>query len=796
MLKSLYLRSFSPMTRKLLRDLWLMRGQGFALAAVIGCGVAVFILMNGTYGSLVQARENYYANFKMADGWAPVRRAPNALIDHIKTIDGIRRAEGRISSGAILNVEGIIEPVTAKLVSLPKYGKPLVNDIFLRWGRYPDKENPDEVVVSEDFLDAHKLVKGDKISANIYGVKRELVVVGAGLSPEFVYSIPPGELVPNASRYAIMWMGREALDHAFNMDGAFNEAVFTIGRSVDIDMVLKAVDDVLEPYAGFGAYSRDDHMAHQFLESELDGLSTLGTILPTIFMLVAAFLLNIVLNRIVEQEREQVGLLKAFGYSGLSIAWHYSKFAGTLVCLGILGGFYFGGYMGEGMAAIYQDYYKFPVLEFDAPMHFYGLATLIAICSGALGVYTAVRGVLSLPPAVAMAPAVPTDYSKVRFRAGRLWDKLDQTSRMILRHIARWPLRAMLTCLGIALAMGMMVGAQTNNSAVDRMIDLQFDVVGRMDVTLYFTEAQNRTMRFDLMNLPGVLQVEEFRSVPVEIGAGHIKKLQGITGVVPEPRLSRLIDTNDKNISVPLSGLILSDELAKSLDVQAGGTVHLEMKSGSRRELDVGVNSLTSTFLGTPAYIELSALNDLMQDGDLISGAHLLVDENMMDALFRAIKGMPSILGISAQKSAKQSLQDSMDEVMGTMTYINTLFASLIAIGVVYSSARISFYERQREIASLRVMGFTRAEVNTVLLGELGLLTLVALPIGMAIGYGLAYYIAQSISSELFRIPISVTRWALGYASLVIIIASLASGLVVIRKAARLDLVAALKTKE
>lgn len=796
MLKSLYLRSFSPMTRKLLRDLWLMRGQGLALAAVIGCGVAVFVLMNGTYGSLVQARENYYANFKMADGWAPVRRAPNALIEHIKTINGVRRAEGRISSAAILNIDGVIEPVTAKLVSLPKYGKPLVNDIYLRWGRFPDSTVPDEVVVSEDFLDAHSLGKGDRISANIYGVKRELIIVGAGLSPEFIYSIPPGELVPNASRYAIMWMGRQALDHAFNMDGAFNEAVFTIDRSANIDAVLKAVDDVLEPYAGFGAYGCEDQMSHQFLDSELDGLRTLGTILPTIFMLVSAFLLNIVLARIVEQEREQVGLLKAFGYSGMSIVWHYAKFAATLVGIGIVGGFYFGGYMGDGMAAIYRDYYKFPVLNFNAPLYFYGLATLIALSSGALGVYTAVRGVLTLPPAVAMAPAVPTDYSKLRFRSGHLWNKLDQTSRMVLRHIARWPLRALLTCLGIALSMAMMVGAQTNNSAVDRMINLQFDVVGRMDVTLYFTEDQNRGVRFDLMHLPGVMQVEEFRSVPVDISAGHNNKLQGITGVVREPRLSRLIDTNDKSVSVPLSGLVLSDELAKSLGVKAGDTVHLEMKSGSRRELDVKVNRLTSSFLGTPAYIELSALNDLMQDGDLISGAHLLVDESKMDDLFKAVKGMPRILGISAQKSAKESMLKTMAEIMGTMTYINTLFASLIAIGVVYSSARISFYERQREIASLRVMGFTRNEVNAVLLGELGVLTLIAIPIGMVLGYGLAFYMAQAMSSELFRIPISVTRWALGYASLVIIIASLGSGWVVIRKAAKLDLVAALKTKE
>lgn len=796
MLKSLYLNSFSPMTRKLMRDLWMMRGQGIALATVIGCGVAIFIMMHGTYGSLLQARDSYYASYRMADGWAPVRRAPNALIEHIKTIDGIQRAEGRLSSGAILDMEGIIEPVSAKLVSLPRYGKPLVNDVYLRWGRYPDRTAPDEVVVSEDFLLAHNFGAGDRITANIYGVKRELIIVGAGLSPEFLYSIPPGELVPNASRYAIMWMGKEALDHAFNMNGAFNEVVFTVDRSANLDAVLKSVDDVLEPYAGYGAYGRDDHMSHQFLKSEVDGLKTLGTIMPTIFMCVAAFLLNIVLTRIVEQEREQVGLLKAFGYSGMAVAWHYSKFAGVLVGLGIVGGFYFGGYMGDGLANIYRDYYKFPVLEFNAALSFYGLASLIAIGSGALGVYTAVRGVLLLTPAVAMAPPVPTDYSKVRFREGRVWKKLDQTSRMILRHIARWPLRALLTCVGIALGMGMMVGAQTNHSAVDRMINLQFDVVGRMDVTLYFTEAQNQNVRFDLMQLPGVIQVEEFRSVPAEISSGHVNSLQGIIGVIDNPQLSRLIDTHDRNVSVPLSGLILSEELAKSLKVKAGDTVHLEMKLGSRREVDAKVNRLTSTFLGTPAYMGLSTLNELMQDGKLISGAHLIVDESRMDDLFRAIKDMPAVLGISVQKTAKQSLQNSMAEVMGTMTYINTLFASLIAIGVVYSSARISFYERQREIASLRVMGFTLSEVNTVLLGELGVLTLVALPIGMVIGYGLAVYIAQSISSELFRIPVLVTRWALGYASLVIILASFASGWVVIRKAANLDLVEALKTKE
>ncbi len=783
-----------PLDRKLLRDIWAMRGQVISVSLVVACGVAIFIMMNGSLFSLRDTLNAYYSRYYMADVWAPVRRAPNTHIDRILEIPGVKKAAGRISAAALLDMDGSSEPVRAKIVSLPDIGQPTINAVHLKEGALPTADS-EEVLVSNDFMVAHDLKVGTYISTTLYGVKRRLKVSGIALAPEFIYSIAPGEMIPNPARYAIMWMGYDTLAHAYDMDGAFNEAVLILDPSAQREEVLRRVDLLLDPYGAAGAYERENHMSDKFLANEFTKLSTLGGILPPIFLGVAAFLLNMIITRIVEQEREQIGLMKAFGYRSGDIVAHYLRLAAVIVALGVGAGWYFGAQMGGGMANIYKGFFQFPSLTFSPPWALYLQGALFALVAGALGVFLAVRKTMELQPAVAMSPPAPTDYSGLgRIGAKAKW--MDQGLRLMIRHIARWPARSLLTSFGIALGMAIMIGAQGGRDAVDRMMETQFDFISRQDLTVSFTEAQDRAILHEVASLDGVIKVEPFLVMPATISFDHFKRHQGVTGVIFDADLNILLNTEGQIINPAPQGLTISGSLAKALSAGPGDMLQIQFKTGERKQLQLPVTRVVSTYMGTPAYMEMAALSAALQDGDRVSGVYLKVDENQLQTIYHQLKSMPRVAAVDAKKTSMAAMQKSMDEVMGTMTVFNTAFASLIAIGVVFSSARISFYERQREMASLRVLGFTVAEVNAILLGELAVLTFIALPIGGFLGYQLAAFMAASLSSELFSVPVTVSNGTVGYAVTVILIASLVSAAVIARQVSKLDMVVALKTRE
>lgn len=465
------------------------------------------------------------------------------------------------------------------------------------------------------------------------------------------------------------------------------------------------------------------------------------------------------------------------------------------MALGVVAGWYFGTQMGGGMANIYKGFFQFPSLTFSPPWTLYFQSALFAAIAGGLGVFLAVRKTIQLQPAVAMSPPAPTDYSGLgRIGAKAKW--MDQGLRLIIRHIARWPARSLLTSFGIALGMAIMIGAQGGRDAIDRMMDTQFDLISRQDLTVTFTEAQDKAILHDMAALEGVIKVEPFLAMPATIRSGHLKRHQAVTGVPFEADLNILLDTRDQQINPAPQGLTISRSLAKALTVSPGDTLEVQFKTGERKSLELPVTRIVSTYMGTPAYMEMSALSQVLEDGNRVSGVYLKADENKLQTLYRKLKAMPRVAAVDAKKTSMAAMKKSMDEVMGTMTVFNTMFASLIAIGVVFSSARISFYERQREMASLRVLGFTIPEMNAILLGELAVLTFIALPLGGLLGYQLATFMAASLSSELFSVPVTVSHGTFGYAVTVILIASVVSAAVIARQVAKLDMIVALKTRE
>lgn len=780
-----------PLTLKLFRDLWRLRAQSIAIALVIAAGVGMVIMSFGMIGSLEATRTSYYDRYHFAELFAPVRRAPVTAIAEVRRLPGIGAAEDRISAAAILDVPGIAEPVTARVHSLPRpHG---LNQLVLRDGRFPRAEAPSEVVINEAFAKAARLRPGERFTALLYGKQVELTVAGTVLSPEYVYAVAPGQIFPDNRLYGIVWMAREPLAGALNMRDGFNEVVATLAPGARQDDAIAALDRLLAPYGAAGAFGRDLQISDRFVSNEIDQLSTMVEILPPIFLAVAAFLLNIVLARLVDTEREVIGLLKAFGYRDRAITLHYAQLALLLSGAGLVLGALLGTWLGRGLAGMYQRYFVFPFLEFRAGIDSYlagGAATLAAVLLGAV---LAVRRAARLTPAEAMRPPVPTDYSGTS-RLALLAP--DEPSRMVLRNLVRRPLRTGLTVLGLSAALALYIASASASDNVDRMVDLTFGKAERSDLIVTFAEPRDARALHELERLPGVLRAEPFRVTGARLINGQHVEREALSGSMTGSDLNRLVDLEGRVVDPPPAGAVISSRLAKKLHVDAGDRIRVEVTEGERPVLAIPIAAVIDSPLGSSARLDSAVLNRLLREGATLSGAYLAVDARERDRVFAILKETPLVAGVTSQASIMQGVRDTVAEQMGIVTLFNTGFAALIVLGVVYNSARISLSEHARDLASMRVLGFRRSEVAFVLLGELALLVLLALPVGILLGIALSRYLSEQFSADLYTIPFGYNPQTLAEGVLVIMVAAAGTALLIRSRVDRLDLVRALKTRE
>jgi len=782
--------------RKLWRDLWHLRGQALAIALVVACGVATVVTARVGYESLLVSQSDYYARYRFADVFAQLERAPEALRGELAAIPGVAAAETRVVAEVTLDVPGLPEPATGRLVSVPERRVPVLNDVHLRRGRWIEPGRRDEVIASEAFVEANGLEVGDRIGAVLNGRWQALRIVGVGLSPEYVYELQGTNLFPDNRRFGVLWMSREALGPAFQMDGAFDDVALRLLPGASEEEVIARVDRLLQRWGGLGAYGRDDQISHRFLSDEIRQNRVFGTVLPAIFLGVAAFLLHIVLSRLVATQREQIAVLKAFGYGPLRIGAHYLELALVCVAVGSLCGVALGLWWAAEINRLYGQFYRFPVLSY-APS-----ATVVAIAIGVSGLAavggasTAVRRVLRLPAAEAMRPEAPA-----RFRPGWLERsgaaaRLPASARMIWRNLVRRPGRAALSVLGIALAVAILIVGHYFVDAIEYLGEVQFRLVQREDLTVFFHDPRPARARYELAALPGVLRAEPFRVVAARLRHGHVERRIPVFGLATDAELRRIVGADLAALPVPAEGVVLTSKLAEILGVGPGDELTIEVLEGERLVRAVRVAGLADELIGLSAYMSAGALHRLLREDATLSGAFLRVDARAAPQVYAELKRMPAVAGATTRMAALQGFEDTLAKSLGVFTTVLVTFAAVIAAAMVYNAARIALSERGRELASLRVLGFTRGEVALLLLGEQALLTMAAIPLGFWIGYRLCAALAAAYQWELFRMPLVVSERTFAFALLVVAAAAAASSLAVRRRLDRFDLVEVLKTRE
>ncbi|PQV57927.1 putative ABC transport system permease protein [Defluviimonas denitrificans] len=785
----------SPLRRKVLRDIVRLWPQILAIALVLAAGVATMILGNGAYSSLSETRTRYYEQNRFADVFADLTRAPLALLGEIKAIDGVLDAEARIVKLGLLDLPTLAEPGTVLFVSLPLDERSGLNRLYLRQGRLPDPQSADEIVVSDGFAQANQLVPGDRLPVLMNGQRRELKITGVALSPEFIYALGPGEIMPDPRRFGVVWAPRAGLAAAYNLQGAFSNVVLKLAPGASEGGAITELDRSIARYGGVGAIGRADQISHAFLDAELMQLSAMVKVLPPIFLLVAAMLVNMTLSRLITLEREQIGLLKAIGYSSRAVAQHYIEFVLLIAIMGILIGFAAGAWLGMGLAQMYVRFFSFPFLIFTRDPLIYGVAAVVALAAAVAGALYAVRSVVVLPPAVAMLPPAPVDYRRRFGSSGRTLG-LRMTKMMTARHLIRWPFRTLSSIFGVAMAVAILVASLWSTGSIDWMIDVTFFRSERHDAAIIFGAPEPQSAMLDALHMPGVMVSEPFRSVAARISHLNLSKRLSIVGRPKDPVLSRVLDPELRPMSMPEAGLILSEALAEALQARPGDRVTVEIFERSRPTIDLPVSGLSLGYVGLSAAMEISALNRLMGEGAMVSGLNLTIDASETAAFYDAAKAAPKTELISIAALTVKRFRETLAENINVMITVYVGLAAIIALGVVYNFSRIILSEQGRELASLRVLGFTRAEVAGVVFGELAAVVLLAQPLGWLIGYGISCGLVAAFSSDLYRVPLVLGREVYATASLVVCLAALVSAMAVSGRINNLDMIEVLKTRE
>ena len=786
--------------RKLVRDVWAMKGQAVAIATVIGAGVTMYVTYLSNFDSLQRTRAEYYDQARFADVFASLTRAPSWLEARIASMPGVSAVDTRVVADVTLDVPGMAEPAVGRLISLPAAGPPAgaapLNAVYLRRGRAIDPSRPDEVLASERFCEEHGLVPGDRLSVVINGRYRRLTIVGIALSPEYVYAIRPGEMIPDARRFGVFWMDRRALASAFNMEGAFNDVSVALVPRASALTAMAELDRLLEPYGGRGAVPQSLQASAWTLENELAQLQTFGFIVPLIFFSVAAFILHVALTRALALQRAQIAALKALGYSNGALAWHYVKWALVIAAAGAVTGVATGAWLGSKLIGLYNEFFRFPLLSYQLPARVAVESIAASLIVAALGAQAAVRRAVRVPPAEAMRPEAPARYrqSVVERLSGRLRPAL--ATRMVLRNLERQPGRALISVVGIAFAVAVLFVGLAFIDVIDALIEEQFTRIMRQDATLALVEPRAVRALHDVKHLPGVIDTEPMRVVPARLRAGARARTLAITGLPEAPHLNRVVGRDGRTLTVPPGGLVLSRMLGELLAVEPGDELQVEVLEGRRPVRLLPVAGLVDDTLGLNAYMRLDEVARLMHEDQTVSAVAVTLDPLMQDRFYAAVKVIPAVAGVSLREATVENFRDTMAENMNLQIFINVMFAAVIAFGVVYNSARVSLSERSRELASLRVLGFTRAEISLILLGELAVLTLAALPLGAAIGYLLGEVIIAALNNEIYRMAFVVSRSTIAWAWLIVVAAAAVSGLAVRRRLDRLDLVAVLKIQE
>jgi len=787
------------LAKRLLRTIRVTKGQFAAIAAVIALGLSVYISMTTAYFNLDRSRELFYRENRFADYYFHVVRAPEQVTARIEAVPGVFRADGRIQQDVPLLREGD-ERATARLVG--SHTEPEVNLIHLLSGRMFDR-NPQsgiEVLADPQFAAANGLAPGDTVTVVAEGRRVPLTVVGTATSPEFTYPVKDAaSLLPDPQAFGIFILPLGQLQQILNQPGQVNQIVVDLAPGAGEEDVAAEIEAVLEPYGKLASYPRREQLSDAVLQGELDGLKIAAITLPAIFLGIAAAVQFVMLGRMIRAQRLSIGVMKALGCTGREIMLYYTSYALAVAAAGAV----LGAALGLAFASVFSDLYA---QFFNLPRTIGGVngrallyGFVLSLSVGAAAGLAASRGVVRIDPAEAMRPEPPRGGGRVFLeRWTGVWRRLAPEWKMSVRTVLRNRVRSAVTLIGVVFAVGLRVSAFFMRDSVDFMIQEHYFRQQRYDHLVRFTSPVRQAELGAISRIGGVIKVEPLFELPVRIHFSGRSEEDLLLGLPPAPTLKEMVGEDGKRLEVPEEGILLSRRAAEKLGVKPGDRVVVEtlLPQGPSRRAEVKVAGINTQLIGSASCAGLSQANRILREQDLVSGAMLRVDPGAARAVERELGRMTGVSAVLSREKELAGFSQNLDSLLYSVG-IMVAFAAFLGFAIVYNSAAISFAERKRELAALRVLGFSTREVSSLLFKENVLQTAAGILLGLPFGRLMAGAFMQAAgTSDLYTLPVVVYPLtyglsALGGAAFVMVAHRLA-----VRGIGRLDLVETLKTKD
>ncbi len=739
-----------PLHRKLGRDLRREIASALTIAVVVALGIGCLVGFRGAWRDMVGSRDAYYREYAFADLRVMLRRAPRSALELVRTTPGIERFEGRIYEPVPLLLPGVPRRLAARLVSLPDLGTPLVNVPRLVEGRYPEPGDRPEVLLDDRFARARGLSPGSRLDLLLDGVQRSVTVAGLAMSPEFIYMLPlGGGAIPEPRNNAVVWARVSWVEEVLDMHGAFDDLVATVARGVDPEGVVRTLERVLASHAVVRADTREQDPSHRILRDELQNILHFSRVLPVLFLVGAALVMNLVLSRLVTTQRVVIGTLKALGVPRLHVLLHYAGFGLAIGVAGGLGGIWLGRHVAGFLGGSFARFFHFPIRPpaFQADLAILGLT--VSTLAALLATSRTCLEVLALEPAEAMRPAPPElapHPAMPRFTGlPLLW-------RLALRCLARQPYRALVATLGVGLGLALLIGSRFFTQAMMALADFQFRVVERQDVDLVLSQGVGFEAAHEAARLPGVEAAELGVGAFVELRGPRNRRRALLTGLPPGAQLMRPRAKDGISLPLPATGLVLSRSMAKALGVAPGDPVEVATLDGRGTVEIAPVEAVFASYLGIEAYAPLAWVARLHREPRTATVLRLRVPGGEA-AVEAATRERPGVLQTTRRRDRIEGFRRSMQATMDVVAVVLVFLAGALALALNGNAALVAMAERRRELALYRMLGFRRRELAAMVLHEHVLVAVGGMMVGLPLGYLITLRSHAVYDTELYRLP-------------------------------------------
>ena len=787
--------------RKLLRELWHQKGLIVAITMLVSVGIMCFISMRSAHLNLKFAQANYNAQCRMADFSINVKKIPVAELQELLDLPGISELRPRIQFFCTVDLPQARDPINGLVLSMPDLRQPVINDVVLKRGGYFTEQRRDEVIVNNAFARKHGVRPGDVIHLLLNNRRQELHVVGTAISSEFIYLVGPGAISPDPEHFGVFYLKQSFAEEVFGFDGAANQVVGLLAPEVRAhsDELLRTAERKLKPFGVFSVTPLKDQPSHRFVSDEIRGIGTFAGLMPIIFLAVAALVLNVLLMRLIDQQRVVIGTLKGLGYSNAELFLHFMKFSAAI---GIFGGFVgwgLGYYMSGLITGNYQVMFEFPDLQNNIYPDLYLVGLVISVSCSLIASTRGARQALSLQPAEAMRSKPPSKGGRIWLeRVPALWSRLSSGWRMVLRNMIRHRARTTVGIFAAAMGAGVLSCGLLLQASMNYLIDFQFSKIDCAEVDLAFKDEHSIDSVAEAARLPGVEHAEPVLDVACEFFNGPYRRKGVIRGLLPNARLTVPRDVNEDRIPIPAVGVTMTRKLAELLRLKPGEMLEFEPVKGLRERQRVPIVTLADSYMGLTVYADINYLSKLIDEDLAVTGVQLEVDERpeAMKELVKSVKRLPSVQTYISRKSTISNLNATLVKIQNFFINVMTVFAGVIFFSSLLNMSLISLAERRREVATFLVQGYSHWEVGLNFLRESLVTAGIGTVLGFPLGYLLCLWLTHNYDTEMFRFPlrtppevwIKTSLWGLAFA--------LASHAVVHREIVTMDWRDALSVKE